>query len=180
MSYCEFTKDLAEDHPDKIYHDKEYGFPLHDDNELFGRLILEINQAGLSWLTILKKADNFRSAFDDYKIDKIANYGEEEKHRLLNDKGIIRNKLKIKAVIYNAQQVEKIQSEFGSFEYWLNEHKLLSLDGWVKLFKIHFKFVGGKIVDEFLMSTGYLKGAHDENCPIVEIIKEKEPIWDQE
>lgn len=180
MSYCEFTKDLADDHPDKLYHDNDYGFPVESDSELFGRLILEINQAGLSWSTILKKADNFRRAFEGYDIDRIANYTAADKERLLNDKGIIRNRLKVEAVIYNAGKVKEIQRDYGSFKNWLDKHKMLSLEDWVKLFKTQFKFTGGKIVEEFLMSTGYKKGAHDKNCPIFEIIREKEPVWDQE
>jgi DNA-3-methyladenine glycosylase I len=147
MSYCEFTKDLVDDHPDKLYHDHDYGFPVENDNELFGRLILEINQAGLSWSTILNKADNFRRAFEDYQIDKIANYTVVDKERLLSDKGIIRNRLKIEAVIYNAGKVKEIQQDYGSFKNWLDQHKMLSLDDWVKLFKTQFKFTGCKIVE---------------------------------
>lgn len=179
MSYCEFTKDLAEDHPERIYHDEDYGFPIDDDNELFGRLILEINQAGLSWSTILKKADNFRLAYDQFSVQRISMYGEEDKQRLLSDTGIIRNRLKIEAAIYNAQKIVIIQSEYGSFKSWLDMHKTLSLNEWVKLFKKNFKFTGGEITKEFLMSTCYLKGAHIEKCPIFETIREKEPIWDQ-
>ncbi len=179
MSYCEFTKDLAEDHPDKIYHDEEYGFPIDDDNELFGRLVLEINQAGLSWSTILKKADNFRSAYDQFNVEVIANYCDDDKQRLLSDAGIIRNRLKVDAVIYNAKRVKAIQREYGSFKNWLDKHKSLSLNNWIKLFKNNFKFTGGEITKEFLMSTSYLKGAHDENCSIFKIIREIQPVWDQ-
>ncbi len=180
MSYCEFTKDLAEDHPDKIYHDQDYGFPIDDDNELFGRLILEINQAGLSWSTILKKADNFRSAYDQFDVETIANYGDDDKQRLLSDAGIIRNRLKVDAAIYNAGSVKAIQLEYGSFKNWLDKHKSLSLDNWIKLFKNNFKFTGGEITREFLMSTSYLKGAHDENCSTFKKIIEKQPVWDQD
>lgn len=179
MTYCEFTKDLADDHPDKLYHDNDYGFPVDEDNELFGRLILEINQAGLSWSTILKKAANFREAYSEYNIEQISNYGNEERTRLLADAGIIRNRLKVDAAIHNAKEVMKIKAEHGSFKNWLDTHKLLSLEDWTKLFKRHFKFTGGKIVEEFLMSTGYLKGAHEESCPIFDKVLEKKPIWDQ-
>jgi len=179
MSYCEFTKVLAEDHLDKIYHDEDYGFPIHDDNELFGRLILEINQAGLSWSTILKKAHNFRVAYDQFDIEMIANYNDKDKQRLLSDAGIIRNKLKVDAAIYNANRIRAIQSEYDSFKNWLDKHKSLSLDSWVKLFKKNFKFTGGEITKEFLMSTSYLKGAHDEDCPVYKRIREKQPVWDQ-
>ena len=94
-SYCEFVATLESDNIHKIYHDTQYGFSIESDNELFGRLILEINQAGLSWTTILNKQENFKSAYSNYNIDHIANYGYREINRLLLNKGIIRNKLKI-------------------------------------------------------------------------------------
>jgi DNA-3-methyladenine glycosylase I len=177
MSYCEITKDLAEDHLDKKYHDNIYGFPVREDNELFGRLILEINQAGLSWSTILNKEQSFRRAFDDFEIEKIAGYDQIDKERLLNNKGIIRNTLKIEAVIYNAKVVTRIQSEFDSFNNWLYKYKGISLEEWTALFRKHFKFVGSTIVEEFLMSTGYLKGAHVETCPIYYKVLKSKPLW---
>ena len=166
MSYCTYCANLDEGNHHKIYHDSYYGFKIDSDNELFGRLILEINQAGLSWNTILLKQNNFRNAFDNYDISKIAKYGEDKINSLLQDAGIIRNKLKVNAVIYNAQQIEKIQAEFGSFKNWIEINHPLTKEEWVKLFKKYFKFVGGEIVNEFLMSTSYLKGAHEESCPI--------------
>jgi DNA-3-methyladenine glycosylase I len=177
MSYCEFTKHLADDHLDKKYHNEIYGFPVRDDNELFGRLILEINQAGLNWSTILKKERNFRRAFNDFKIEEIALYGQKDKERLLNNKGVIRNKLKIDAVIHNAKEVIRIQSEFDSFNNWLYRHKGLSLEEWTELFRRHFKFVGTTIVEEFLMSIGFLKGAHEISCPIYNKVLKSKPLW---
>ena len=168
MSYCSYCANLEEGNHHKIYHDNHYGFKIESDNELFGRLILEINQAGLSWNTILMKQENFRKAFDNYDISKIANYDDTKINDLLQDAGIIRNKLKVNAVIYNAQQILKIQEEFGSFKNWIELNHPLTKEEWVKLFKKYFKFVGGEIVNEFLMSTSYLKGAHDENCSIFE------------
>jgi DNA-3-methyladenine glycosylase I len=164
MSYCQFVKDRPEGDVHRVYHDLHYGTPIDNDDELFGRLILEINQAGLSWETILKKQDNFRVAFDVYNIEKIANYSQMDIDRLLSNPGIIRNRLKINAVINNAQAVQQIQKEFGSFKKWLDSNNSLTKEEWVKLFKRHFKFVGGEIVNEFLMSTGYLPGAHDNTC----------------
>lgn len=164
MSYCDYVLTKPKDDHHRIYHDLHYGTPIEDDNELFGRLILEINQAGLSWDIILKKQTNFSEAFDVYQIDRIANYQEDKVNELLQNPGIIRNKLKINAVIYNANQVLLIQKEFGSFKFWLDSHLGKSKEEWVKLFKKHFKFVGGEIVNEFLMSTGYLPGAHHPNC----------------
>lgn len=165
MSYCTYVKNLPEDNVHKIYHDFHYGVEIEDDNELFGRLILEINQAGLSWDTILKKQENFRAAFDNFEIVKIAQYKQDKIDELLQNSGIIRNRLKINAVIYNATRVLEIQNEFGSFSHWLKTQKGLPLEKWVKLFKSNFKFVGGEIVNEFLMSTNFLPGAHVSDCP---------------
>jgi DNA-3-methyladenine glycosylase I len=150
----------------KNYHDNFYGFPIHNDNELFGRLILEINQAGLSWETILKKEAAFREAYDCFDIAKIANYTEEDINRLLGNPKIIRNKLKINAAIANAKAILRLQKEHGSFEKWLETNHPKTKEEWVKLFKNTFKFTGGEIVGEFLMSIGYLPGAHDADCPV--------------
>lgn len=177
MSYCEFTKDLDESHPHRIYHDNHYGFPLENDNELFGRLILEINQAGLNWLTILKKENNFKKAFNNFEIAEIAAYKKRDIENLMQDSGIIRNRLKIESVIYNANRVIEIQNEYGSFSKWLDLNLEKDLDEWTALFKNNFKFTGGLIVEEFLMSTGYLKGAHDKSCEIYKEIIKLEPKW---
>jgi DNA-3-methyladenine glycosylase I len=165
MSYCNYVRNLPEDNVHKIYHDYHYGVEIEDDNALFGRLILEINQAGLSWDTILKKQENFREAFDNFEIARIAAYDDEKIEELLKNPGIIRNRLKINAVIYNAGRVKEIQNEFGSFNNWLKSQNSLTLAEWVKLFKSNFKFVGGEIVNEFLMSTNFLPGAHTIECP---------------
>ncbi len=165
-SYCKYVASLTDENVHKIYHDTQYGFKLKNDNELFGRLILEINQAGLSWTTILNKQDNFREAYSNFQILKVANYDEKDIDRLLNNKGIIRNRLKINAAIFNAQQIQNIQKKYGSFSNWLDQHKTLSLNEWVSLFKKIFKFTGREITKEFLISTAYLEGAHDNSCPI--------------
>ncbi len=176
-SYCEAVKSMADDSPHIYYHDHEYGFPLDSDNELFGRLILEINQAGLSWTTILNKKDNFRKAYSEFDIATVANYDEEERARLLGDAGIIRNKLKVNAAIHNARVIRGLQEDFGSFAAWLDHHHPLTKDEWVKLFKKTFKFTGGEITNEFLMSTGYLPGAHVEECPVHPRIMKLDPKW---
>jgi DNA-3-methyladenine glycosylase I len=165
-SYCLFCQTQPEDSLHRIYHDTQYGFPLDDDNALFGRLILEINQAGLSWNTILRKSDNFHAAYDGFAVDKVANYSEQDRERLMADAGIVRNRLKINAAIVNAQRILELRSEHGSFKCWLDKHQGFSKAEWTKLFKKTFQFTGGEIVNEFLMSTGYLPGAHDENCAI--------------
>jgi DNA-3-methyladenine glycosylase I len=176
-SYCEFVRFAGKDTVHRVYHDKEYGFPLKSDHELFARLILEINQAGLSWETILKKKDNFFRAFDNFDIDKVARYTEKKKEKLLQDAGIIRNRLKIEATIDNAKRIKAIQKEFGSFKNWLDKHHPKTKEEWVKLFKETFRFTGGEIVNEFLMSTGYLPGAHIETCPIYKKVMKMKPKW---
>lgn len=164
MNYCDFSSSRPEGDVHRVYHDYHYGTPIADDNELFGRLIMEINQAGLSWELILKKEQSFRLAYDQFNIEAVATYNEEKITTLLEDKGIIRNKLKVRAAVKNAQQLLQIKQEYGSFKQWLDENSPKSLDEWTKLFKKTFTFVGGEIVNEFLMSTGYLPGAHHENC----------------
>ena len=179
MSYCNAIEYMPDDRKalHKAYHDKLYGFPIHDDNELFGRLILEINQAGLSWEIILKKEASFRNAYDNFNIKKVAAYAEADIERLLADSGIIRNRLKINAAIENARTILLLQKQQGSFEKWLQAHHPKSKEEWVKLFKKTFKFTGGEIVNEFLMSIGYLEGAHSLNCKIHKQIIKTKPMW---
>lgn len=176
-TYCDYCNSHPEDTYNKTYHDTQYGFPLKDDNLLFERLMLEINQAGLSWITILKKADNFHNAYHGFDIHKVAKYGEEDRLRLLADAGIIRNRLKVNAAIVNAQRILELKKEYGSFKGWLDSHHPQTLEGWVKLFKRNFVFTGGEIVNEFLMSTGYLPGAHAEDCPIYKRMASLRPAW---
>ncbi len=170
-SYCEYVLTLDKDNVHRIYHDTAYGFPIDDDNELFERLILEINQAGLSWNTILNKQANFKKAYHKFNIKKAAGYGERDRQRLLNDAGIIRNRLKIDAAVYNANVILLLQEEYGSFKKWLEYHHPRTKEEWVKLFKKTFHFTGGEIVNEFLMSIGMLPGAHIKDCRILKIIK---------
>ncbi len=176
-TYCSYVVTLSEDNVHKQYHDNEYGFPIEDDNGLFARLILEINQAGLSWTTILNKKANFFKAFDNFNVAKIAKYKEKKINKLLNDAGIIRNRLKINAAIENAKKVLELQKDYGSFKNWIDKHHPLSREEWVKLFKQHFRFTGGEIVNEFLMSTGYLPGAHSTDCPVYKKIEKLKPMW---
>jgi DNA-3-methyladenine glycosylase I len=175
MTYCEYIRTIKgeEFNLHKDYHDNYYGYPIEDDNELFERLMLEINQAGLNWLLILKKQKNFRKAFDNFNIGKVAAYGEHDFKRLMEDQGIIRNRLKINAAIENARIIQRLQNEHGSFKQWLaaNAKAVEDLQGWTKLFRKTFKFTGGEIVNEFMMSIGYLPGAHAEDCPEYSKIK---------
>ncbi|MEJ7586064.1 MAG: DNA-3-methyladenine glycosylase I [Ferruginibacter sp.] len=161
----------------KLYHDQHYGFPVVDDDELYCRLILEINQAGLSWTTILKKQDNFRKAYDGFNIQKVAAYKDKDIQRLLNDPGIIRNRLKINAAIENAKTILSLQKEYGSFKKWLDGQHPQTKAAWTALFKKTFRFTGGEIVNEFLVSTGYLAGAHHEGCPIYKKVLKSKPSW---
>jgi DNA-3-methyladenine glycosylase I len=188
MSYCKYISTLkrGEQVAHKEYHDKQYGFPIHDDNELFCRLILEINQAGLSWTTILNKQEGFRKAYHNFEIKRVAAYKEKDFNRLMNDAGIIRNRLKINAAIENAKTILIIQKETGSFKKWLDNHHLRlesfgpkTKDEWTKLFKKTFRFTGGEIVNEFLMSTGYLPNAHEASCPVYKKILKANPAWNR-
>jgi len=164
------------------YHDNEWGKPVYDDATLFEFLILETFQAGLSWYTVLAKRENFRSAFDNFDWNKIAQYSEEKMATLAEDSGIIRNKLKIKATVTNAQAFIKIQEEFGTFSKYIwgfvdgkpidntpktmadvkatNEiSDLLSKD----LKKRGFKFVGSTVVYAHMQATGMVND-HVINC----------------
>jgi DNA-3-methyladenine glycosylase I len=174
MSYCTF----APGHPyHGPYHENEYGFPLADVAALFERLVLEINQAGLSWLTVLRKRDAFRAAYAGFDVDAVAGFGAAERARLLADAGIIRNRLKIDAAIENARRLLAIRDSHGGFAAWLDAHHPRTKDQWVKLFRATFRFTGPEIVGEFLISTGYLPGAHDETCPVYARIAALEPPW---
>ncbi len=181
MSYCSAIEQMPPDKKalHKAYHDYLYGFPIDNDNELFCRLVLEINQAGLSWEIILKKEQGFRMAYDNFNIDTVAAYTELDRERLLADTGIIRNKLKVNAAIENAKTIQQLQKEYGSFNKWLAFHHPKTKEEWVKLFKKTFKFTGGEIVNEFLMSIGILPGAHVTSCAIYKKIAKTDPLWMQ-
>lgn len=159
------------------YHDLEYGFPATEESVLFERLALEINQAGLSWLTVLRKRDAFRAAFAWFDVDRVAAFGPADIARLLGDAGIVRNRLKIEAVIANARRIQELRQSHGSFQGWLEANHPRSLDEWTKLFRQTFRFTGGLIVHEFLMSLGYLPGAHEPDCPAYSQILALQPPW---
>ena len=164
-SYCHYVSKLKVNEPHRIYDDNLYGKEVDDDDELFGRLILEINQAGLSWTTILHKQDNIKKAYSNFNIKKVSMYSNDDIESLLSNAGIIRNRLKINAIIFNANKIIKIQKDFGSFYLWLKKFKGRSIEDWVKIFKSNFKFTGPEITREFLISTAFLKGAHVKSCP---------------
>jgi DNA-3-methyladenine glycosylase I len=173
-TYCE----AALGHPfHGPYHDREYGFPIRRDDRLLERLALEINQAGLSWLTILKKREAFSLAFEGFVPEVVAGYGARERRRLLGDAGIVRNRLKVDAVIENARRVVALRQSHGSFARWLDANHPGRLEDWTRLFRETFRFTGGEIVREFLLSTGYLPGAHHRRCPIFARVARKNPPW---
>ncbi len=174
MSYCDVALGDPLHGP---YHDREYGFPLRKDAELLERLALEINQAGLSWATILRKRANFRAAFEGFDPEVVTRYGAREKKRLLADPGIIRNRLKVEAVVHNAGVLLALRNSHGSFAAWIDAHHPLPKDQWVKLFRATFRFTGGEIVNEFLVSTGWLPGAHRPSCPVAARIARRRPPW---
>lgn len=174
MSYCRAAKGHPLHGP---YHDREYGFPVRSDAALFERLALEINQAGLSWVTMLMKREGFRRAFEGFDPAVVARYGAKESRRLLRDAGIIRNRLKVRAVIENARRILAIRESHGSFAKWLDAHHPRSRDQWRRLFKETFVFTGGEIVGSFLLSTGYLRGAHTPGCPVYGKVAKKKPAW---
>lgn len=178
MNRCEWARDdsMIE------YHDSEWGVPVHDDRKLFEMLILEGAQAGLSWSTILKRRKTYRMAFDNFDPKKVAKYTQKDITRLLSDEGIIRNKLKIKSAINNANQFLAIQKEFGSFDRYIwgfvsdtpiktNFKKLsdiapttsLSDDISADLKKRGFSFVGSTIVYAFMQAVG-ITNDHTKNC----------------
>lgn len=174
LTYCE----AAPGHPwHGPYHDTEYGVPVTDEAALFERLVLEINQAGLSWLTVLKKRAAFQAAYDGFVVDRVAAYGADEIARLMADPGIIRNRLKVEAAIANARIIQGMRESHGGFAGWLAAHHPLPKAGWLKLFKRTFRFTGGEIVGEFLMSIGYLPGAHHPDCPAFRRIESLNPPW---
>ena len=166
----------------KEYHDKEWGVPVYDDQKLFEFLVLETFQAGLSWITILKKRENFQSVFDDFDYKKVAQYQEEKIQELLLDAGIIRNQLKIRAAVSNAVAFMKVQEEFGSFSKYIwgftggkpidNNRKSLKevpatspLSDEISkdLKKRGFKFVGSTVVYAHMQATGMVND-HVEDC----------------
>jgi len=161
--YCR----IAPGHPlHGPYHDREYGFASRDETVLFERLCLEIMQAGLSWELVLKRRASLNAAFASFEVDRVARFGARDVARLLGDPGIIRNRLKVEAVIDNARRVQALRDSHGGFADWLDAHQPRDKAAWVKLFRQTFRFTGGEIVGEFLMSLGILPGAHAPDCPV--------------
>ncbi|HSV29315.1 MAG TPA: DNA-3-methyladenine glycosylase I, partial [Candidatus Omnitrophota bacterium] len=133
--------------------------------------------AGLSWEIVLKKRAALVRAFEGFEPATVAAYGDDQVARLLSDASIIRNRRKIAACIENARRLVALSARHGSFAAWIHAHHPLSKDEWVKLFKQTFVFMGGEVVNEFLMSIGYLPGAHREDCPAFARITPHRPAW---
>ncbi len=173
-SYC----DSAPGHPlHGPYHDTEYGFSETDETVLMERLAMEIFQAGLNWSLILQKRDGMRAAFDGYAVDKVAAYGDADAACLLGDQRIVRNRLKVNAIIHNARVIQGFRGSHGGFANWIAAHHPLPRKEWVRLFRKTFKFTGGEITGEFLMSIGYLPGAHVPECPVYQSLVRASPPW---
>jgi DNA-3-methyladenine glycosylase I len=126
---------------------------------------------------VLRKRKAFRKAFAGFDPKRVARFTAADRRRLLADAGIIRNRLKIDAVIENARRILELRRSHGSFAAWLDAHHPRSRDAWVRLFRETFRFTGGEIVGEFLMSTGYLPGAHRPGCPVAARIAKAKPPW---
>ncbi len=172
--YCAFaTGNPVHDH----YHAREHGFPNRDERVMFERLSMEIMQAGLSWEIVLKRRITMNAAFAGFVVDAVAAFGDADRARLLADPGIIRNRLKVDAIIDNARVVRDLRRSHGSFAGWLDANHPRDKPAWVKLFRSTFRFTGGEIVGEFLMSLGYLPGAHAPDCPVAAVIAPLAPAW---
>jgi DNA-3-methyladenine glycosylase I len=172
--YC----DIARGHPvHGPHHDREYGRPVSRDDVLLERIAMEIMQAGLSWLLVLNKRVAMQAAFRGFDPDVVACFGARDVNRLLKDEGIIRNRRKIEAIIENARRVRNLRAEYGSIRGFLDAHHPLRLPDWVKTMKKTFVFMGPEVVNEFMMSTGYLPGAHAETCPKYRVIARLRPAW---
>ncbi len=166
----------------QAYHDGEWGVPAHDDRRLFEMLVLEGAQAGLNWLTILKKREGYRRAFDNFDVEKVARYGPKQIHRLLNDPGIVRNRLKVESAVRNARAFLDVQSEFGSFDafVWRFVESTPKQNAWTSLSQIAarteesdamskelkkrgFSFIGSTICYAFMQSVGMVND-HVADC----------------
>jgi DNA-3-methyladenine glycosylase I len=172
--YCDFA---AGDPLHGPYHDREYGFPLEDEHGLFERLLLEINQAGLNWGLILRKREGFRQAYAAFDVDRVAAFDDADRQRLLADPSIVRNRLKVDAAIANARAIQGLRESHGGFAAWLRAHHPLRKADWVRLFRKSFRFTGGEITGEFLMSIGYLPSPHRPDCPVYAQIARLGPPW---
>ena len=176
-SYCAAVRSGELGGAHARYHDEVYGLPPRGDAELLKWLVIELNQAGLSWDLVLKREASFVAAYRGFAVDAVAAFDEDDVARLLGDPGVIRHRGKIEAAIANARAVQGLRGEHGSFAGWLDAHHPRPLDAWVKLFRQTFRFTGPEITNEFLMCVGYLPGAHDPDCPRYAQVLAAGPAW---
>ena len=173
-TYCE----IAPGHPvHGAYHDLEYGVPCRDDEVICERLALEIFQAGLSWEIVLRRREGIRAAFGGFAPDHVARLDAPARDRLLTDARIIRNRRKVDAIIANAGVMCEMIATHGSVAGWLDAQHPLPKDDWVRLFRRTFRFTGPEITNEFLVSLGYLPGAHAPECPAYARVAALGPPW---
>jgi DNA-3-methyladenine glycosylase I len=173
-AYCT----IAPGHPvHNDYHALEYGVPCRDDDAICERLALEIFQAGLSWEIVLRRREGIRAAFGGFAPDHVARLDEAARDQLLADSRVIRNRRKIDAIIANAGVMCGLIETHGSVAGWLDAQHPLPKDEWVRLFRRTFRFTGPEITNEFLMSLGYLPGAHAAECPAYARILALGPAW---
>lgn len=165
-TYCQLVRTGAVTQLHVDYHNQEYGAPQRDESVLFERLTLETFQAGLSWEIVLKKRTGLYDAFHGFDVDIVANFGPNEIETILNNPNVIRNRKKVEAAVYNANSVLTLRSEFGCFANWLDFELGQPNSEWIPAFKSRFKFMGGEVVGEFLISLGLIPGAHDDDCPV--------------
>lgn len=172
--YC----DIARGHPlHGPHHDHEHGFPLAADRDFLERLALEINQAGLAWVTVLAKREGLRHAFRGFDLDLVAAMGEADIDRLRGDPAVVRHERKIRAVIENARRMCDLRDRHGSLRAWFDRHHPRDLPDWLVLMRKNFVFVGPKIVREYMTGIGYLPGAHRPECPIWPRVAAARPPW---
>jgi DNA-3-methyladenine glycosylase I len=169
---------IARDHPvHGPFHDREHGFPVTADADFLERLALEINQAGLSWLVVLRRRESLARAFAGYDLDRVAAFGAADIERLLADPGVVRHRRKLEAVIENARRMTAMREHHGSVRAWFDRHHPLPLSEWLRLLRRTFVFVGPEIANELLVGTGYLPGAHLPDCPAWPNVIAANPPW---
>jgi len=153
----------------RLYHDTEHGLLPNHDDELFGRFLLCVMEAGIGVEAILRKKEWIRRAFANYRLEEIAAFGEQEIEALREDGTIVRNERKIRSIVYNAGAVLELREFSDSWRHWLLEQHPRSTEQWGALFKTHFQLSGGQIFTKFLVGTGFLEGAHTEDCPMYQV-----------
>lgn len=165
-TYCQFVRAGRAGKLLTDYHNEEYGVPVRDESVLFERLTLETFQAGLSWEIVLKKRSGLFEAFKQFNADQVAAFGPDEIETVVQNPRVIRNRRKIEAAVYNAKAIIQMREQFGGFDRWLDLQIQNEQEDWVSAFRSRFKFMGGEVVGEFLISLGIIPGSHDADCEV--------------